>query len=78
VVLRGVEDRDERFQRRLIDGARAFPHEDCGGLPGYADCVKAVIGDDLELDDPDGLRTWLGGWRPETFDLETAAAKFDR
>lgn len=79
VVLRGVEENLEVFQRRLIAGARAFPREDCGGLPGYADCVKALAGDDAGLDDADSLRTWLGDWRPETFDLErTAAVTFNQ
>ncbi len=78
VVLHGVQEHSEAFQRRLIGGARAFPREDCGGLTGYADCVKAVAGDDAGLDDPDGLRTWLDDWGPETFDLERIAMRFDR
>lgn len=78
VVLVGLVEHPEAFQRRLLEGARAFPREDCGGLPGYADCLKAVLGDDDGLDDADGLRTWLDDWRPETFEFEKTATAFDR
>lgn len=68
----GVES-DERFHRRLLGGARAFPPEDCGGVPGYERCVDVVRG---EVDD-EGLREWLGGWDPERLDLEAAGRSFD-
>ena len=42
VVLKEATDLKERFQRRLTDGGRAFPPEDCGGLPGYEDCVRVI------------------------------------
>jgi hypothetical protein len=35
-------------------------------------------GEDIFEDDPEGLRTWLGGWRPDAFDLAAAKAKSDR
>jgi len=47
-----------------LAGELAGPPEDCGGIPGYYDCIKA-----LETgDDPDGLLEWLGRWRPDRFD----------
>jgi len=78
VVLRGTVTESEKFTRRLLGGARAFPHEDCGGVSGYEDCVKAALGQDRGLEDPDGLRTWLEGWIPEAFDLKKAQKAFDR
>jgi pRiA4b ORF-3-like protein len=30
----------EKFARKLLGGARAFPPEDCGGIPGYEECVR--------------------------------------
>ncbi len=69
VRLKGTRTLPEKFHRRLLGGARAFPHEDSGGLPGYEDCVKAALGQDKCIDDPDGLRTWMGEWHPERFDL---------
>lgn len=64
----------QRFHRRLLDGARAFPPEDCGGLPGYEDCLRVASGGD----DPDGLGDWLGDWDPERFDLDRVRSGFDR
>ena len=78
VRLRRIVARPEKFTRRLIGGARAFPHEDSGGIPGYEDCVKAALHQDKGLDDPDRLRTWLEGWQPEGFDLKKAKKAFDR
>ena len=40
VRLRGTTDLPETFERRVLGGARAFPPEDCGGIPGYEDCVR--------------------------------------
>jgi|GEM_PF-5458798 len=34
-------------------------------------------GEDI-YDDPEGLATWLDGWRPDAFDLATAKAELDR
>jgi hypothetical protein len=53
-----------------LDGQRACPPEDCGGLGGYADCVKAATSKVIPDEDDDelrGLLTWLGGWNPEKF-----------
>jgi hypothetical protein len=64
VKLLDVRELPEDFERRFVDGARAFPKEDCGGLPGYKDCVRvATTGKDR-----DGLLEWLSGWHPEKFD----------
>ncbi|MGH8897220.1 MAG: IS1096 element passenger TnpR family protein [Egibacteraceae bacterium] len=61
-------DLPERFHRRLLDGGRAFPPEDCGGLWGYEKCVRVACGGE----DPEGRREWLGDdWDPEVFDLES-------
>lgn len=45
-------------------GELAGPPEDCGGIPGYYDCIKALE----EGDDSEGLLEWLGRWRPDRFD----------
>jgi hypothetical protein len=72
-LLRAVE-LPEKFGRRLLGGARAFPPEDCGGIPGYEDCVRVAKGGK----DPDGLREWMGDWNPERFDFKEMARHFDR
>lgn len=80
VVLKEATDLKERFQRRLTDGGRAFPPEDCGGPPGYEDCVRVAEGFDGEMifGQADDLREWLGDWTPEGFDLHEVKRHFDR
>ena len=83
VSLECIEKHDEKFVRRLLDGAGAFPPEDCGSTPGYERCVAAITekdwdeeehGDDEERRE---LLVWLGDWRPDTFDLAATKRKFD-
>jgi hypothetical protein len=52
----------------LIGGAGAAPPEDCGGVPGYADFVRAMA----DRNDPEHnhLVEWIGvdSWDPAAFD----------
>jgi len=80
ITLKSIVESEEKFQRRLVGGARAFPMDDCGGLPGYYDCLVAVGAEKDDSYDPDELeerRGWLGDWSPESFDLEKARKEFD-
>ncbi len=47
-----------------LAGELAGPPEDCGGIPGYYDCIKAL----KDRDNSEGLLDWLGRWRPDRFD----------
>lgn len=79
VKLIAVHSEKESFKQRLLDGERAAPPEDCGGTPGYERMVDFLeTGEVTYDDDPEGLKTWLDGWRPDAFELATAKAKFDR
>ncbi|NJK31278.1 MAG: plasmid pRiA4b ORF-3 family protein [Deltaproteobacteria bacterium] len=79
VKLIAVHSEKESFKRRLLAGERAAPPEDCGGIPGYEQIVHFVAtGEDILDDDPERLETWLGGWRPDRFDLTAAKQEFDR
>ncbi|MEO8298646.1 MAG: plasmid pRiA4b ORF-3 family protein [Burkholderiales bacterium] len=51
-----------------VGGACATPPEDCGGLPGYADFVKAM--DDPDDPEHEHLAEWIGleAWDPKVFD----------
>jgi hypothetical protein len=83
----GQVESEERFRRRLLDGARAFPLEDCGGVWGYYRCEALVekapqpeAGTDEQ--DEEGhedveLREWIGDWDPDCFDLAARKARFD-
>lgn len=79
VKMLAVVEEPERQKRKLLGGARAFPHEDCGGIDGYRRCATFVKTgkDPFGEGDDKGLRTWLGGWHPDHFDLEATRKKFD-
>jgi hypothetical protein len=47
-----------------LAGELAGPPEDCGGIPGYYDCIKAL----KNRDNSEGILSWLGHWRPDRFD----------
>jgi len=69
----------QRFQRQLLAGERAFPPEDCGGIPGYENCIAIALDEPTDdVEDPEELREWLGDWHPERFDLAVVKGKFDR
>jgi len=57
---------------RLIDGARACPPEDCGGVPGFMNLVEAMS--DPKHEQHEELSEWVGGkFDPERFDLKAAS-----
>ena len=72
-VVRRVEEPID-VRQQLLDGARAFPPEDCGGLAGYDACVAAATG---APDASEERREWLGDWDPERFDLAELRQWFD-
>jgi hypothetical protein len=61
-----------------IDGELAAPPEDCGGIPGYYQCIKTFeAADDLDrLPDTEETEeivehlVWLSGWNPYLFNLQ--------
>jgi hypothetical protein len=81
IELKAIVAQPESFRRKLLGGARAFPLENCGGLRGYKECVKASSLSEHELaalnaDDEDRLaflRLRIGDWNPEWFDFDAAA-----
>lgn len=80
VTLKAAVELPERFDRRLLGGKRAFPPEDCGGIPGYDECIALRAGKSIGLRGA-ALRErieWLGKWQPDAFDLAAAGKSFDR
>ena len=67
-LLRTVEgESGERIA--CVDGARACPPEDCGGVGGYYHLLEALA--DPEHEDHDMLMEWTGGrYNPESFDVK--------
>ncbi|WP_240674680.1 plasmid pRiA4b ORF-3 family protein [Burkholderia stabilis] len=54
-----------------LDGQHACPPEDVGGVPAYADFLKAIT--DPTLEELDHLLEWCGGsFDPAAFDLVLA------
>jgi hypothetical protein len=81
VTLHGTVEHAERRKRLLLDGARAFPPEDCGGMSGYRQCVAFVragrIPGKNDTDD-NGLGNWLPkAWHPDHFDIDKTRKHFD-
>jgi hypothetical protein len=52
-----------------IDGSRACPPEDCGGVSGYAELLEVI--EHPKHEEYDSIMEWLGGgFDPEAFDRE--------
>lgn len=77
ITLHEVATLDERFKQRLTGGARSFPPEDCGGVPGYLDVIAFATGGSPTWHDPDDLE-WVGDWDPEYFDAARLARFFNQ
>jgi hypothetical protein len=60
-----------------VEGARACPPEDVGGVWGYAGFVEAIQNPDHE--DHQGMLEWVGGrFDPEAFDPAAATRAMHR
>jgi hypothetical protein len=76
-VLRVPDDLPDGLTHpRCLDGARACPPEDCGGIPGY-EMILAALADP---EDPEGeeLREIFDGYDPEEFDLPAINERLKR
>lgn len=86
VELNGTVQRPDEFARKLVEGERAFPPEDCGGIWGYEICCEAARlspGQIRRLEPEhretvESRREWMGDWAPAAFELDTARRFFDR
>lgn len=78
IKLRKRVELKEKFVARLLDGALAFPPEDCGGVWGYERCLEVMRTPEGTGDNEiEGLRHWLNGWT-NAWDLEEAKKDFDQ
>jgi|GEM_PF-1318119 len=69
-------DPDARYPL-CLEGARACPPEDVGGVWGYADFMEAIA--DPENDQHGMLLEWIGGeFDPESFDAAAASMSMKR
>lgn len=69
VSLKSIGQREAGVQYpRCLDGARACPPEDVGGIYGYEDMLQAL--QDPNHPEHDSYQEWAGNFEPEAFDLK--------
>jgi hypothetical protein len=81
VQLRKTVELPDKFKRRLLDGARACPPEDCGGVWGYEEFASIATMSEADVAKMGGeaeeRKEWIGDWNPEQFDLAGTKKRFD-
>ena len=76
-VEKGVESKLGIRYPTCIDGARACPPEDVGGIGGYESFLKVI--QNRRHPDHKSYLEWIAGWvDPEVFDLEAVNRKLSR
>jgi hypothetical protein len=75
IVLEKIQSRVPKAKYpRCLDGARACPPEDCGGIGGYESMLEVIS--DPSHEEYESTMTWLGRrYDPESFDPKKV--KFD-
>jgi hypothetical protein len=73
---------DERsFARELLDGAGAFPPENCRGVQEYTELITlketGAIPDAVDWEDAVNIIELIEDWDPHAFNLDDAKAAFD-
>lgn len=78
IVLEGiVAGKEGEISLQCLEGERACPPEDCGGIPGYEELLEALA--DPEHPDHADLQGWIGReWDPEQFDVEAVNRRLAR
>jgi hypothetical protein len=78
IRLEKTLDREPKFKYpRCIEGARACPPEDCGGIWGYGDFLEAIGDPDHEQHDE--MREWIGGeFNAEEFSVAAVNREFKK
>ena len=77
VVEKTVAPEPGRKYPLCLDGARACPPEDCGGVWSYGDFLEAI--GDKKHERHEELREWIGGaFDPEAFDAAEATRRMKR
>jgi hypothetical protein len=71
VEIEEVRDSDPEDRTRCLEGARACPPEDCGGIGGYERLLQILF--DPTHEEFEELRAWAGrDFQPERFDIRAA------
>ena len=60
-----------------LEGERACPPEDCGGIGGYQDFLAAIA--DPKHEEHESMLEWIGGkFSPEQFDAKKATKEMKK
>lgn len=77
IEIEDVREPGDEGGVRCVDGARACPPEDCGGIGGYARLLEILF--DPTHEEFDESREWVGpDFEPERFDLRAINARLMR
>jgi hypothetical protein len=69
VLEKTLEPEPDVGYPRCVEGERACPPEDCGGVWGYAEFLEAIA--DPKHESHEDMLEWIGGkFDPEKFDLD--------
>jgi hypothetical protein len=69
VLEKSLEPEPKVKYPKCVEGARACPPEDCGGIWGYADFLEAIA--DPKHENHRDMKEWIGGkFDPEKFSVE--------
>ncbi len=73
------EDESWQVPCTCLEGQRAGPPEDCGGIDGYAELLQCITTPRAQRT-PDQLEflQWAGRWNPEKCELEAINKKLAR
>jgi hypothetical protein len=78
ILFEGTPTADPKVKYPLcLDGERACPPEDCGGVWGYDEFLEAIS--NPKHDEHEDMLEWIGGkFNPEEFDPKTATKKMKK
>ncbi|MFZ4616162.1 MAG: plasmid pRiA4b ORF-3 family protein [Rectinemataceae bacterium] len=70
LVLSSSKRQEDGERVDLLDGSRAAPPEDCGGVPGYEDILEILARmPGKRTEEEREFLAWTDGWDPERFRL---------
>ena len=77
VLFEGIVEPDPKTKYPIcLEGERACPPEDCGGIGGYEYLLEALA--DPRHDEHQGMKEWVGDFDPEKFESKIATARMVR
>ena len=77
VLFEGIVEPDPKTKYPIcLEGERACPPEDCGGIGGYEYLLEALA--DPRHEEHKGMKEWVGDFDPEKFESKIATVRMVR